>query len=157
MKFRRLTNEELSEMETEFVRFLVANTVTGEDWVQLKKEKPDKAEALIELFSDIVFEKILGDIKFLEYKTAGDIKTFQCLEEKIIMRGIMIDGKTEIDFTKNPDPKELAELVKSSGAKVRVYSAEKAYKNGREQELFKMLEAGCLISKGELFQTLEQF
>ncbi|MEL7221363.1 MAG: DUF6495 family protein, partial [Bacteroidota bacterium] len=82
MKFRRLTLEELNELEQDFVQFLVANTVTGPDWERIKTEQPDKAESLIELFSDIVFEKIIKGVRYLEFKTMDDIKTFQCLEDK---------------------------------------------------------------------------
>ena len=37
MKYRRLTNEELAELEKEFVRFLVSNTVTSEDWEKINE------------------------------------------------------------------------------------------------------------------------
>ena len=35
MKFRRLTLAELQELESEFIQFLAANTVTGPDWQNL--------------------------------------------------------------------------------------------------------------------------
>ena len=61
MKFRRLTNEELQELEKEFVQFLVSNTVTADDWEKIKEDNPERAEGLIEIFSDIVFEKVISD------------------------------------------------------------------------------------------------
>ena len=68
MDFRRLTNNELEELKTEFVRFLVSNTVTGDDWEKIKKENPERAEGLIEIFSDIVFKKIISKVEYLEMK-----------------------------------------------------------------------------------------
>ncbi len=156
MKFRRLNKEELAGMEPEFINFLASNTVTGEDWVKLKADKPEKAEKLIDLFSDIVFEKIIKGITFLEFRTPLDVKIFQCLEDKIIMRGIMIQGTDKVDLRENPSPDAIMSIVKETNAKVRTYSAEKQYKPARDLELFKMLENGCLISKGELFETLEK-
>ena len=157
MKFRRLSQEELAEMETEFVRFLAANTVTGEDWEKLKEQNPEKAEQLIALFSDIVFEKIINDIKYLEFKTPSDIKTFYCQEEKIHMIGLRIDGNSSIDFTQNQSPEQMLSLLQLSEAKLQMYQGEKAYKKDRAQELFDMMQNGALISKdGQLYKTLAQ-
>ena len=78
MKYRRLTNDELTELEKEFVRFLASNHITALDWEKLKGHDPKRVESLIEVFSDIVFEKILQGIEYLEFKTPTDIKTFHC-------------------------------------------------------------------------------
>jgi len=158
MKFRRLTLEELNELEQDFVQFLVANTVTGPDWERIKTEEPAKAESLIELFSDIVFEKIIKGIQYLEFKTADDIKTFQCLEDKVVMNGIRIDGETKVDMRDDLPPQELMQQVHEAGAKMQIYSAEKGYRPDREQELFRMLEGGAQISRdGMLFRAIEGF
>ena len=155
MKYRKLTLGELNELKTEFIRFLVSNTVTGDDWQKLKVDQPEKAEGLIELFSDIVFEKIIKDIEYLEVRMPKDYRTFHCLEDKIIMMGIQAKGVTDMDFTKNEIPAQMVEQIQKSGAQLQLYSAEKAYKPNRGQELFRMLESGALISKdGEMYKTL---
>lgn len=156
MKFRRLDKSELEELETEFIRFLAANTVTGEDWKKLKTEDIEKAEGLIEIFSDVVFEKILKKVEYLEIKSPNDIKTFHCLEDKIKMVGMRINGESEIDFTQNQDPQMMGQLLQLSNAKLQLYKGEKAYGKERELELFEMMEKqGALISKdGSLFKTL---
>ncbi len=155
MKYRRLNTEELKEMEPEFVRFLVANTVTGEDWEKIKTENPERAEQLIELFSDIVFDKILTKAEFMQFKSKNDIKTFHCLPDKIKMMGVFVEGNTSLDFTQNFAPEQMMSLLQLSNANLKLYSAEKSYAKERNQELFKMLESGCLISKGELYKLLE--
>ena len=156
MKYRRLTQEELAEMETEFIRFLVSNTVTGEDWEKIKSESPEKAEGLIEIFSDIVFEKILKDVHYLEYKTPKDYKTFHFTPEKAFMLGLQITGASDLDFTQNDSPEMMMDQVKKSGAQLQMYSAEKTYKKSREEEIFSLMESGALISKdGAMYKTLE--
>jgi len=154
MKFRRLSNEELAELEKEFVRFLASNSVTGDDWVKIKAEQPQKAEQLIELFSDIVIEKTLSRIQYLEYKAPKDVKTFFCEKEKITMIGMQIKGESELDFTKGSKGEEMIEALKNSNAQVQLYQAEKGYKPDRPTELFRMMESGCLISDGSLFKML---
>ncbi len=154
MKYRRLEKDELQELESEFINFLAANTVTGEDWVKIKAEDPEKAEKLLDIFSDIVFDKVLKKVEYLEYKTAKDMKTFHCAEDKITMRGLMVDENSPLDFTQLQTPEEMTQMLRTSGASLKLYRAEKVYKWEREQELFRMMENGCLISKGELFRTL---
>ena len=156
MKYRRLQLDELQEMEADFIDFLAANTVTGPDWEKLKAEKPEKANELIDIFSDIVFDKVLKKVEYLEFKTPKDLKTFHCQTDKIVMRGMMVQGESSLDFTKNPEPDQIMNILKETGAKLQLYRAEKVYKDGnREAELFRMMENGCLISKGELYRSLE--
>ena len=155
MKYRRLSNDELKELEPEFVKFLASNHVTADDWVKMKEDNPKKVEGLIEVFSDIVFDKILKKVDYLEFKTPNDLKIFHCQPEKIVMMGLFIEGKSDLDFTQTLQPNEMMEKFRTSGANLKLYSAEKAYKNGREAELFKMMENGCLIVKdGTLFNLL---
>lgn len=155
MKFRRLNAEELKELETEFIRFLASNTVTGDDWEKLKKENPQNANKLIELFSDIVFEKILKDVQYLEFKSPSDLKTFHCGTDKIKLLGLRIEGESTIDFTKNQAPAEMLQLLQASKAKLQLYEGEKAYSKERALELFGMMENGALISKdGNLYKML---
>ncbi len=156
MKYRRLTPDELSELETEFIQFLAANTITGQDWEKLKEEIRDQAEELIDLFSDIVFERVLAQINFLEISTPKDIRTFSCEPQVIRMNGIRIAGETNIDFTQTGDPQAMIAHVQQSGAVLQFYSGEKAYQPNRSEELFRMMQQGALISRdGHLYKTLE--
>jgi hypothetical protein len=156
MKYRRLRQEELEEMEKEFITFLSSNTVTAEEWEKLKKDAPEKAEQLIELFSDVAFDKILENIEYIEYKTPKDIKTFHFLEDKIIMNGLFVEGNTSFDFTKEQSTEQMLQQVQVSGAQLKLYTAEKVYSRTPQMEAFEMLENGAVISKdGHLFKLLE--
>jgi hypothetical protein len=57
LKFRPLTQQELSELETEFKHFLVINELYDAEWRQLASENPAKAQEFIDLFANIVLEK----------------------------------------------------------------------------------------------------
>lgn len=156
MKYRRLVSDELAELETEFIQFLASNTITGPDWEVLKRDRPQQAEELIDMFSDIVFEKVLGRINYLEITTPKDIRTFSCGEEIIKMNGIRIIGETNVDFTQTGDPQTMMAQAQQSGATLQAYSGEKAYQPNRSEELFGLMQQGALISPdGHLFNTLE--
>ncbi|MEN9969111.1 MAG: hypothetical protein RIR94_1305 [Bacteroidota bacterium] len=58
LKFRPLTTQELTELETEFKQFLVINALYDDEWRQLAANNPSKAQEFIDLFSNIVLEKV---------------------------------------------------------------------------------------------------
>lgn len=155
MNYRRLTVEELENLREEFVRFLAAHQVSSPDWERMKTDDPGKAGALLDEFSERVFDNILKKVEYLEFKTPQDIKTFHCLPDKIRLLGLMVEGETEVDFTGDQSAGDMLGILQKSGASLKMYSAEKAYGGSREQELFRMLEQGCLISKeGEMYKLL---
>ena len=64
-KYRLLTAEELELFEKEFIDYLVVNGITADDWEKIKSEDQFKAEQIMALFSDVVFEKIMRQTQFL--------------------------------------------------------------------------------------------
>ncbi len=156
MKYRRLSKEELEELEEDFIRFLASNSITGEDWAKMKAENSSKSNEFIDIFSDLIFERTLKKIEHLEFKTSKDMKLFHCLEDKIIMMGLFVEGSSNLDFTKPSDSAKMLDQLKKSSSNLKLYQAEKQFSKQREMELFEMMENGCLISKGELFYTLQK-
>ena len=155
MKYRRLTNEELQGLQSEFVTFLSSNHVTAQDWEKIKVNSPEKVDSLIGLFSDLVFDKILKQVNYLELKFPKDMRIFQFHEDKLEMVGLQIEGETSLDFTQNADPTQMMQLLQASGAKLKLYAGERAYKKDRKLEAFELMQQGALISKdGGLFKTL---
>ncbi|MGB0431158.1 MAG: DUF6495 family protein, partial [Bacteroidia bacterium] len=100
MKFERLPQPELKKLEKEFVQFLASNTITADDWVKIKSESTEKADELIDMFSDIVYQKVLEKVEYLEFRIPNDIKTFRCQKDKIVLMGMAINGIENIDLRK---------------------------------------------------------
>lgn len=157
MKFRRLTNDELQELEKEFVQFLVSNTITAEDWEKIKKENPERAEGLIGIFSDIVFEKVIGNIQYLEHRTPKNLRAYYCVSDRIYMLGILVEGKSDLDLSKDDSPADMMQKLQTSEAALKVFSGEKKYKKEKALEIFELMQEGALISHdGNMFKLLSQ-
>ncbi len=146
MKYRCLTDNELKELETEFKHFLISNSVYTDQWVELNKNKDEKVGQLIEMFSDIVLDKALKKIQFLEHITSTDIKAFKCDSEQMTLIGITSNNKN-IDFTKAL----LADFIND----LDIFKTTKPYFKQRELEVFELLESGCSIIDEERFKKLE--
>ncbi len=158
MKYRRLELAELELLEKEFIQFLASNHITAEDWVKMKENDTKEMNGLLDIFSDIVFDKTLDKLEYLEFISPLDIKTFFCDKEKIYLLGLKYQSGKSINFQDINLGSELVDLINDSSISFEIYSAEKSYQPDRKQELFKMIENGCLISReGTLYKTLDNW
>ena len=137
-------------MEKDFVDFLVVNGITADEWVRLKAHEGKKANRIIDLFSEVVFESTLRKVRFLDHISASRIIAFQAFEKQILMVALE-DSSGTIDFTvANP----LRQLEGSVPTGVKVYQQSKSYQKQREIELFELCNGGAEISDGSLFKQL---
>ena len=73
MKYTRLTKEQLEEMYQEFINFLAAQSITAEEWAQIKQEKPKVAEEELDVFSDLVWEGVLNQAIFRTFLETANV------------------------------------------------------------------------------------
>ncbi|MGB3800996.1 MAG: DUF6495 family protein [Lewinella sp.] len=156
-KFRRLRRDELEEVTPQFVKFLSVNGIDAQSWNRIKADDPQRADALILQFSQIVFSGVIDRVEFLIQRKPHDLRTYRTGPDKIEMRGLLLSGETSVDLTDTElQPREIFDRLKADGAKPKLYSAERAYLPiGRDQDIFLRMEEGALIDNGDLFQLLD--
>lgn len=152
-KYRLLTMEELQSLEKEFVEFLVLNGIVADDWEKIKKEDPDKALKITDLFSDAVFEQVLRNVKYLQKTTKKELFVFECLKDKIKLIGLSAVSIEEADLT-NADYVEKA--IEQPPKGFNIFNTEKEYAKVREIEIFEMLKSGALVSDEKLYTVLQR-
>ena len=150
MIFRRLNNDELTALEKPFINFLVANTITGGDWEKMKTSEPERASKLVDIFSDFIFEERLRKVQFIQHQEPKELRLFRCGDEKMELIGLQVAGNAPIDFTKEENLAKMSAYTEG----VKMYRAEKKYTRGREREIFELMENGCRVSDGVLFERL---
>ena len=146
MKYRCLTDDELQELEEEFKHFLIANNVYTEEWEALNANHDKRVIELVEMFSDIVFEKSLKKVRFLEQVTPAYMNFFYCEDDQITMIAFTSENNT-IDFTEDVSP--------DSAGEISVYRVSKPYQLQREVELFQLMESGAFIIDEERYKKIE--
>ena len=57
MLYRRLTKEEFENLPEDFAIFLASNSIDKKEWDTIKEMDIKKADGLLDIFSDLVFEK----------------------------------------------------------------------------------------------------
>ena len=147
MSFRKLTEEELEELKDEFIQYLVANGVDADLWKQYKKDEPEKAEIFIQQFSNVVLQKSLEKIEYLEHRTSSDLKLFYCGKERIDLIALK---SSVVDLTK------MAEFHAEDFKNIEIFKATKPYSKNREVELFELTKKGCQITSHMLYDLLKQ-
>jgi ACT domain-containing protein len=154
MKYRRLSKEELEELKEEFIKYLAVNTVTADDWKKIQTEDIARGEDLIDTFSDMVMEKALKNIKYLEHRSDTSLMLFKCEAEEMVLTGINLTKNIGVDFN---DPKSVEILISTGTVEDGVlshFSSIKKYDKAREVEIFDLTNTGCLVVTEEYYTKL---
>ncbi|QLE00067.1 hypothetical protein HX109_00280 [Galbibacter sp. BG1] len=152
MKYRRLTKEQLEEMHPEFINFLAAQSITADEWETIKKEKPNVAEDEIDVFSDLVWEGVLGKVAYLENITATEMHLFHLAEKEMSLIAVRVH-QPGVDLTTEPGFEWFKKNFLTDA--VDMMTAKKAYSEDKNKDKFQLIEKGAVITKGELFRYFD--
>ena len=83
MRFKRLTKEQLEELHQEFINFLATQSITADEWTDIKKNKPEVAEEELDIFSDLIWEGVLSKVRYLENISASQMHLFELAEKEM--------------------------------------------------------------------------
>lgn len=150
MRYRRLTKEEFEALHEEFILFLSANTITGEDWKKIKEEDIEKADKLMDIFSDIVIDKVLQEAQYLERYAPGE---YMCVHYGEKAASLMVvrtsDGGP---FEDGEWPGELENRLNSGDWEL--LRGTKEYSKLREQEMFELMQQNATPAEGKIFKAI---
>jgi len=153
MKYTRLTKEQFEELHNEFINFLATQSITADEWDDLKKNKPDVAELELDVFSDLVWEGVLIQAKYIENLSPQHIYMFHFTESHIELIGLKLLNE-DIDLTTNDGFGWLRENLLDDA--VELFTAKKDYTEDKLLDKFDLIQQGANITKGELFQYFEK-
>lgn len=151
MKYTILTKEQLESLHEEFAIFLASQSIDKIEWDNIKKNKPELVSKEIEMFSDMIWEKVLKNVKFLEHFTPNHI--FLIETKPSIFNSIIISTSNKnINFCTKDG---LDWLEKNWN------SDEIIFKTGKKnigidfnEEIFELIKKGANITKGELYNKI---
>lgn len=157
MKYRRLQLEELEELKDEFVQFLAANSVTADEWESLKQSSPDKVDQLIDLFSDIFWDKALGNIQCTEQRTPRKMRVIRFEETKAHLIELRLGENAKLDLTKSEDLNNvIAGKVDPNRDNPELFTGTKDYQTDRKLEIFQLIEKGAVPCKLVVWEAIRR-
>lgn len=147
-KYRLLTKEELETLQPEFIQYLSANGIDAEKWKEILAQDEQEMDLHIASFSDLVMQKSLENIKYIEHRSSTDLKLFNFEKAEAFLIALK---STTINL------ENLETLTSEQLKEIDLFKANKPYSKTREEEIFDLLNKGCVISKGALYYQLQQF
>lgn len=152
MKYTRLSKEQFEELHKEFINFLATQSITANEWADIKETKPEVAEQELDVFSDLVWEGVLGKVSYLEHISPQQMHLFHLKVD--IMQLIAIKVKNDaIDLTTSEGFAWFRTNLMSDD--VEFLTANKSYSEDKPLDKFKLIQQGAVITKGDLFKYFE--
>lgn len=146
-KYRLLFKEELEELQPEFIQYLSSNGIDADKWKSIMANEKEEMDAHISVFSDIVLQKALEKISYLEFRSEKDLKVFHFDKDEAFFIGLKSEtiNLEQLDLMKKEQLKE-----------IDLFRANKKYDSSREKEIFELLNNGCSVSEGALYYQLKK-
>lgn len=152
MKYTRLTKQQLEELHPEFINFLATQSITNQEWIQLKNDKPQVAEEEIDVFSDLIWEGVLTKVIYLENISAQHMHLFHCTEKEMKLISVKVMNP-DIDLTTSVGFNWFKKNWQSDF--VEYLTAAKAYTEDKNVNKFDLIKQGASITKGNLYKWFE--
>ncbi|MDB2456804.1 DUF6495 family protein [Flavobacteriaceae bacterium] len=153
MEYKRLSTEQFEALHEEFATFLATNSIDKKEWDLLKLNEIEKAEVLLDLFSDMVWNDVLDKELFIEHLNPNHFFLFECLKDEINL--ILLKSEDHaIDFTSPSGLQWLQDNFHSES--LSLFQSSKTYSN-RKQEIFDLIQKGGNITKGTYFKSISSF
>ena len=151
MKYSRLTKEQFDELHQEFSTFLATQTIDKAEWDTIKREKPEVAEQELDVFSDLVWEGVLGKAEFLEHFSKNHIFLFHCFEtyvHSIVLKSLV----PETDFLSREGLQWLSDNMFTDTIEMKV--GKKEFTEERNTSIFALIQQGAFLSDGLLYNQI---
>lgn len=152
MKYARLTKEQFEELHKEFINFLATQSITADEWADIKVNKPEVAEQELDVFSDLVWEGVLTKVNYLEHISPQQMHLFHLKENEMELIAIKIKSETT-DLTTSEGFDWFRNNLLSDD--VELLTAKKTYTEDKALDKFKLIQQGGVITKGDLYRYFE--
>ncbi|HET8885086.1 MAG TPA: DUF6495 family protein [Salinimicrobium sp.] len=153
MKYARLTKEQFEELHQEFITFLSSQSITVDEWQEIKDNKPQLAEEELDVFSDMVWEAVLDKAEFLEHFSKQQIFLFRIMHDAMKLVAIKVDNDA-IDITTKEGYAWLQDNLMDES--VNIFKSSKSISEQRNRDIFALIQQGAVITKGDLFTYFEE-
>lgn len=127
--------DQLKELETELVSFLIVHGIDGELWKSINRDIPEKAEELVQLFSNTVWEKIADQTDAMKRISEHETTFVQIGAEE----GFLVN-------------------IQNTQGELTVHSGRKKLNGNRRKEIIDLLTQGFeRISLQEFSEAIQNF
>jgi hypothetical protein len=153
MKYIRLTKEQFEELHEEFARFLATQSITADEWKEIKENKPEVAEEELDIFSDMIWEGILNNTEYLEKIDEQQLFLFKIEQDEMKLIAIRVNDPSKNITTDDGFQWLLNNYLNDE---VDFFEATQPFTDDRNDDIFNLVKMGSVISKGEWYRYFQQ-
>lgn len=157
MKYQRLSLAELELLTKEFVQFLALNGIAAADWEDIKKNNRARMDALLEQFSDLVWDTTIQESSYFLILQNQELIAFHCNHEDMKMLNLRLENAGSFSFF---DFENLTDAVRQipSTTQQHHFSHTRPFKNIEERnaQVYSLLKSGYKIIQKEQWDFLNQ-
>ncbi len=151
MKYQLLTKEQFEELHIEFANFLASQQIDKEQWEEIKRNNPEAAQEEMNIFSDLIWEKVLDKTSYIEHYSEKDLNLFKCNPDNMERILVKVD-KENFNFLNKEDFNWF--MDHTNDRSISFLRGKKAYTADRNTEIFDLVQKGGIISKGTLYEAI---
>ena len=138
-------------MEDDFSNYLYDHGYNQFEWKVLQDQNSDVAFNMLGEYSDQIFDRLVRDVQYLEYRSDKQLRAIECHKDHIISIGIQIPEKSTLSLT---DISSLKELKRQETVPYKCFKEVYPYNTDRDHEIFDLIEAGCYVVDSSVFEQL---
>lgn len=153
MKYRMLTHEELSHFEEDLKAFLIIHGVDGPLWEKMNKETPEKAVELVELFSDVILQRVYENISFLEFRSPDSFAVLHLENDQQSLILVKSLDTAEADLS---TPESIQQALSAQLSKLEFFRSTRTYPSTREMAVHQLLDQGCVLSDQAVWDMFDE-
>jgi len=154
VKYHRLTHEQFEELHNQFAIFLATQGLDQSKWEGIKINDPNQVDSLLDLFSDLVWDKIVSECNFLEYISTDQLFLFKITDD-IASAMIIKVSDQEIDLTSQEGFEWVLNHLDLDN--VTLLKGSKKYDSSRNHFIYSYLIKGAISTDGNRFNALETY
>lgn len=148
MKYRRLRKDELEPLKEAFLKYLLLANITPDAWEELKKRSHASCDQHLDIFSDLVFEKILNEVSFIDRILPKRLELYQFLKNSVLVYILTPKESASFNFKEE-------NLTHLNLNEIELVEGKKEYQLERNVEIFHIIEEEeAKISQGSMFKTI---
>ena len=154
MKYRRLSKNQFESLNREFALFLALQSIDKIRWDQIKSYNFSLTDKLLDQFSDMVWDRSLEKIIYLENRSDYHLFLFKCKNNSIDL--ILLEIETDCpSFMNNGYRKWLSKNLLDT--RVKIFESTRLLYDNLKEEKYRLMTQGATVSNGEIYEDLKGF
>lgn len=153
MKYRYLSDEELSYFAEELKQFLIINGIYHEEWLEMNQHEPEKARDLIGIFSNQILERVYANIHFLEQRFEERFTIMHITEQESEL--IMLERKPENTQLSFSTPENIHAALVNCLSDIQFFTAKKINTQAKTELIHHYIMQGFIPSTHDFWESLK--